>query len=201
MITEVLTEIQLLFLEDSPPNIEGMKFLQQKIRGVYIIEPAAFIDQRGIYRRHFCQKEFKDHSIDFQVVQANIVENKHRYTIRGFHFQKPPFSEGKMLSCIKGSAYDIVLDIDPKSPTYLKWEGFELNGKNRNSLYIPPGCTHAILTLEENTMIHYYTSEFYNPKAEGGIRYNDPYFKFYWPHQPKVISEKDKSHPDFTAIR
>lgn len=174
-----------------------MKFHKQKIKGVFLIEPEPFVDNRGIYRRHFCQKELKDHSIDFNVAQANIVENKHRYTMRGFHFQKPPFGEGKILSCIKGSAYDIVLDIDPKSSTYLQWEDFELNEKNRNSLYIPPGCTHAILTLKDDTIIHYYSSEFYTPETEGGIRYNDPYFNFQWPHEPKVISEKDKNHPDF----
>lgn len=174
-----------------------MKFHKQKLNGLYLIEPEPFIDDRGIYRRHFCAREFKKHSIDFQVAQANIVENKHAFTLRGFHFQKPPFGEGKILSCIKGSVYDIVLDIDPKSSTYLQWEGFDLNAENRISLYIPPGCTHAILTLTDNTIIHYYTSEFYTPYAEGGIRYNDPYFKFKWPHQPKVISDKDKNHPDF----
>lgn len=174
-----------------------MKFLKQKINGVYVIAPEPFTDNRGIYRRHFCQKEFKDHLIDFQIAQANIVENKHRYTLRGFHFQKPPFGEGKLLSCLKGSAYDIVLDIDPQSPTYLKWKGFNLNDKNRNGLYIPPGCTHAILTLDDDTIIHYYSTEFYNPKSEGGIRYNDPYFKFKWPHLPAVISDKDTNHPNF----
>lgn len=175
-----------------------MKFHKQKINGVYLIEPEPFTDNRGIYRRHFCQKEFKKHSINFQVAQANIVENKCAFTIRGFHFQKPPFDERKILSCIKGFAYDIVLDLDPSSSTYLQWQGFDLNEGNRNSLYIPPRCTHAILTLKDNTIIHYYSSEFYTPKAEGGIRYNDPYFNFKWPHQPEVISEKDKNHPNFT---
>lgn len=174
-----------------------MKFYKQKIKDVYLIEPEPFVDKRGLYRRHFCQKEFKDHSIDFQVAQANIVENKQSFTLRGFHFQKPPFEEGKILSCIKGAAYDIVLDIDPKSPTYLQWEGFELNEKNRRSLYIPSGCTHAILTLRKDTFIHYYSSQFYNPGSEDGIRYDDPYFKFKWPHHPEIISDKDKNHPNF----
>src|SRR3990172_2023137 len=155
-----------------------MKFLKQKIKGVYLIKPEPFVDKRGIYRRHFCQKELKDHSINFKVAQANIVENKHNLTLRGFHFQKPPFEEGKLLSCIKGTAFDIVLDINPKSPTYLQWIAFELNEKNRYSLYVPPECTHGILTLKANTIIHYYTSEFYTPKAEWGIRWNDPHFKF-----------------------
>lgn len=174
-----------------------MKFHKQKIKGVYLIEPEPFVDDRGIYRRHFCQREFKNHGIIATIAQANIVENKRRYTLRGFHYQKPPFGEGKTLSCIKGAAYDIVLDIDPKSSTYLQWIGFKLDDKNRNSLYIPPSCTHAILTIKDNTIIHYYTSEFYSPKAEKGIRYNDPYFNFKWPHKPMIISEKDKTFPNF----
>lgn len=174
-----------------------MKFYKQKIKGVYLIKPIPFVDNRGIYRRHFCQKELKDHSIDFQVVQANIVENKYSYTLRGFHYQKLPFEEGKILSCIKGAIYDIVVDIRLKSSTYLQWVGLYLNEEDRVSVYIPPGCAHAVLTLKDNTIVHYYSSQFYNPQSEGGIRYNDPLFKFKWPHQVKVISEKDKSHPDF----
>ncbi len=174
-----------------------MKFYKQKIKGVYLIEPQPFIDERGMYRRHFSQDEFKTHSISTRVVQANMVENKFAFTLRGFHYQKSPFGEGKTLSCIRGSIYDIVVDLRPKSPTYLRWMAFELNEKNRNSLYIPPGCTHAALTLEDHTIVHYYSSQFYNPKAERGIRYNDPLFKFKWPHKPLIISNKDKNHPDF----
>lgn len=174
-----------------------MKFHAQKIKNVFLIEPEPFTDERGIYRRHFCRKEFKDLNINFRIAQANIVENKKAYTLRGFHFQKPPFREGKLLSCIKGAAYEIVLDINPKSPTYLQWISVEINDTNRFSLYVPPECTHAILTLKPNTIVHYYTTEFYTPASEGGIRWNDPYFNFKWPRKPKVISQKDKNHPDF----
>lgn len=174
-----------------------MKFKQQKIKGVYLISPEPFSDNRGIYRRHFCQKEFGDHGLTQRVAQANIVENKYKYTLRGFHYQKPLFEEGKTLSCIKGALYDIVVDLRPKSPTYLEWIGFELDEDNRNSLYIPPGCAHAALTLKNNTIVHYYSSEFYNPKSEAGIRYNDPLFEFKWPHKPMIISEKDKTFPNF----
>lgn len=178
-----------------------MKFYKQKINGVYLIKPELFIDKRGVYRRHFSQDEFKTQLISTKVVQANIVENKYAFTLRGFHYQKSPFAEGKTLSCIKGAVYDIVIDLRPKSPTYLKWLAFELNEKNRNSLHVPPGCTHAALTLKDNTIVHYYSSQSYNPKSEAGIRYNDPLFKFIWPHKPQVISDKDKSHPDFIPER
>lgn len=178
-----------------------MKFKQQKINGVYLIEPEPFIDSRGMYRRHFCQNEFKEHGLISNVAQANIVENKYKLTLRGFHYQKAPFEEDKTLSCLKGSIHDIVVDLRSTSPTYLKWLAFELNEANRYSLYIPKGCTHAVLTLEDNTIVHYYSSQFYHPNSEAGIRYNDPLFNFKWPHQPEVISYKDKNHPNFIPER
>lgn len=174
-----------------------MKFCAQKIPGVYVIEPEPFVDKRGMFRRHFCEKEFKAHSIVTDIRQCNVSENKFRHTLRGLHYQVAPFSEGKTLSCLKGSIYDVIVDIRPSSPTYLQWLSVELNDQNRKSLHVPPGCANAFLTLEDNSLIFYYCSEFYNSSAERGIRYNDPLFEFVWPHEPKVISEKDKKHPDF----
>lgn len=181
-------------------NQEGnkMKFYIKKINGVYLIEPELFIDNRGVYRRHFCQRELKAHSIPAKVAQANIVESKTAFTLRGFHYQEYPYEEGKILSCIKGAIYDIVVDIRPKSPTYLKWVAFELDENNKKSVSIPPGCAHATLTLQDNTIVHYYSTQFYHPESERGIRYNDPLFKFNWPHEPSIISEKDKNHPNFS---
>lgn len=176
-----------------------MKFYKQKIKGVYLIEPEPFIDERGVFRRHFDQKEFKTNSISSKVVQANVSENKYKYTLRGFHYQAYPFGEGKTLSCVKGSIFDIVVDLRPRSSTYLQWISFELDEDNRKSIHIPPGCANAFLTLKDYSIIHYYCSQFYNPKAERGIRYNDPLFNFKWPHQPLVISDKDKHHPNFIA--
>lgn len=176
-----------------------MKFIKQKIEEVFLIEPEPYEDDRGLYRRHFCQKEFKNNGLDFIVAQANISENKFAYTLRGFHFQKAPFAEAKTLSCIKGSVFDIVVDLRKKSKTYKKWLGFELSEENRKAIHIPKGCAHAILTLEDNTWIHYYSSQFYHPEAEAGIRYNDKSFGFKWPVEPKIISEKDLNHPDFAA--
>lgn len=178
-----------------------MKFHKQKITGVYLIEPQPFADDRGMFRRHFDFKEFKSNGIIPKVVQANISENKYKYTLRGFHYQVNPYGEGKTFSCFKGAVYDIVVDIRPKSPTYLQWISFELNEDNRISLHVPPGCSNAILTLQDNSVMHYYCSQFYTPKAERGIRYNDPIFNFKWPHKPKVISEKDSNHPNFTPVK
>lgn len=174
-----------------------MKFIEQKLKGVYIIEPTPFSDERGVFRRHFCHKEFGINNISDAVKQANVSENNFALTLRGFHYQVSPFGEGKTLSCLKGSIYDIIVDLRKDSETYMQWISVELNESNRHSIHIAPGCANAFLTLEDNCLIQYYCSEEYHPEAERGIRYNDPAFSFVWPHQPKIISEKDNNHPDY----
>ena len=174
-----------------------MKFYEQKLKGVYLIEPTPFEDERGVFRRHFCSQELSENKIVTDVLQSNVSENNYAHTLRGFHYQVEPYGEGKTLSCLKGSIYDIIVDLRTESPTFMQWVSFELNEKNRNSIHIAPGCANAFLTLEDNSLIHYYCSQPYNPSAERGIRYNDPSFNFEWPCDPVVISEKDNNHPNF----
>jgi dTDP-4-dehydrorhamnose 3,5-epimerase len=176
-----------------------MKFHKQKIHGVYLIEPTPFVDDRGVFRRHFCDAEFEAHGISTSVRQSNVSENRYAHTLRGFHYQTGVYGEGKTLSCLKGSIYDIIVDLREDSPTYLQWQSFELNDKNRYTIHIPPGCANAFLTLEDDCLIHYYCSVAYTPSAERGIRYNDPTFAFKWPSEPVIISEKDLNHPDFSS--
>lgn len=174
-----------------------MNFLEQKIPKVYLIEPEPFVDNRGLFRRHFCQREFAEHGIFTDIKQCNMSENKFKQTLRGFHYQRAPHGEGKILSCFKGAIYDIIVDLRPESSAYLQWISVELNEDNRLSLHVPPGCANAYLTLVDNTWIFYYHSEFYAPHAEEGICYNDPFFRFKWPAVPVVISEKDQNYPAF----
>jgi dTDP-4-dehydrorhamnose 3,5-epimerase len=174
-----------------------MIFHAQQITGVYAIEPQPYADERGMLRRHFCQREFSRKGLAIDIRQSNISENKKRHTLRGFHYQLPPHGEDKVLSCIQGSIYNIVLDLREDSDTYLTWLSYQLSAKNRLSLFVPKGCANAYLTLEDNTWILYYHSEFYTPCAEAAIRFNDPFFNFKWPFEPLVISEKDRNHPDF----
>ena len=174
-----------------------MIFHKKKLSGVYTIKPEPYCDDRGLLRRHFCQREFAENGIMMDVKQCNISENKLQHTLRGFHYQLPPHGENKILACVKGAIYDVVVDLRKESHTYLKWESFELTEENRLSLYVPLGCANAYLTLRDNTLIFYCHSEFYKPDAESSIRYNDPFFKFEWPAEPKVISDKDLDHPDF----
>jgi len=174
-----------------------MIFKKQKISGVYLIEPSPFIDNRGQFRRHFCKREFKKNSIDANVIQSNISENYKKGTLRGFHYQTGKSAEGKTLSCLKGSIYDIVVDLRKGSKTFGNWVSFYLNEKNRFSVHIPKGCANAFLTLDNECLIHYYCSNKYDPKKEKGIRFDDPFFKFSWPIKIKYISKKDKEHSNF----
>ena len=175
-----------------------MKFLKQKIKGVYIIKPNLFKDKRGVFRRHFCKNTFKKNKLSNYVLQSNLSENFAKGTLRGFHYQEAPYGEDKTMSCISGSIYDIVCDVRPNSKTFGKWIGFEINDSNRYSIHIPKGCANAFLTLKNNTIVHYYCSQNYNPKKEKCIRFNDPAFKFKWPIKPKIISTKDKNHENFS---
>lgn len=174
-----------------------MIFIKQKIKGVYLIKPEPFEDNRGIFRRHFCIKEFKKHKIETSVIQSNISENFKKSTLRGFHYQVGKSAEGKTLSCLKGSIYDIVVDLRRNSKTFGKWQSFKISDKNKFSIHIPRGCANAFLTLEDGCLIHYYCSNKYDPKKEKGIRFNDPFFRFKWPIKIKNISAKDKGHPNY----
>lgn len=178
-----------------------MRFLEQGLPGVFIIEPEPFVDSRGVFRRNFCQNEFRAHGITGHVAQCNVSENKFKYTLRGFHYQLPPFEEAKTMSCLVGKIYDIVVDLRPRSATFLKWQSFELDQDNRMSIHVPPGCANAFLTMADNCLIHYSSSQFYCSAAEKCIRYNDPLFKFVWPVEPQIISDKDRNHPDFVPER
>ena len=174
-----------------------MKFTEKKIEGVYLIEPEPYTDERGMLRRHFCQNEFAEYGLMTEIKQTNVSENKKCHTLRGFHFQYSPQDENKVISCVKGSIYDLVVDLRNESKTFMKWLSFNLSEENRLSIYVPKGCANAYLTLQDNSWILYYHSEFYSLGDEGSIRYNDPLFKFHWPAKPEVISEKDLNIPDW----
>ena len=170
-----------------------MKFIKhkQKLKGVYLIEQFPHSDKRGTFRRHFCSSQFKKIGLMDAIKQTNIAQNKKKHTLRGFHYYPPPNEENKIISCIKGSFYNIVLDLRKKSSTCYMWQSFKINENDYRSIFIPKGCANAYLTLEDNTWILYYHSDIYNTKKDSAINYRDPYFKFQWPFKPKVISEKD----------
>ena len=164
---------------------------------MWLIEPVVHEDGRGSFRRHFCAEEFAEHGLAPVAVQGNISENPHRGTLRGFHYQIGRFAEAKTLSCMTGAIHDIVVDLRPDSPTFMKWIAVEISSDDRRSLHVPVGCANGWLTLAPNTTLHYYMSEVYAPSSARGFRYNDPAFGFRWPMEPLVIADKDRSFPDF----
>lgn len=173
-----------------------MKFRELDIAGAWLIEPELFSDERGVFRRHFCSEEFANHDIETSVMQGNVSENPHLYTLRGFHYQLAPHAEGKTISCFSGALYDIIVDLRPESKSFLQWVAVTINAKDRFSLYIPPGCANAYLTVAPETIVHYYMSEKYTSGSYRGFCYKDPSFNFKWPAEPRVISERDSNLPN-----
>jgi len=172
-----------------------MKFLKQKIDGVYLIQHKSHKDKRGVFSRVYCKKIIKKFNLN--TVQTNISYNSKKNTLRGFHYQISKSSEHKIVTCVTGQIFDIVVDLRRKSKTYKQWVSFNLDSKNLKSIIIPKGCANCFLTLADNSIIFYHTSNYYNFKDERGLRYNDPAFKFKWPQKIKIISKKDKNFPLF----
>ena len=175
-----------------------MKFVCQSIEGLVLILPEVFEDNRGTFRRNFCFKELKKNGIELSVSQGNISENKSMFTMRGFHYQKNPSSESKVLTPITGSIHNVVVDLRSDSPTFLKSVALDILSSRRESLHVPAGCANAFLTIETNTLVHYYMGDCFKPESYAGFRYNDPYFDVQWPHAPTVISDRDTAFPDFS---
>ncbi len=170
-----------------------MIFTETKIKGVYFIDPEFQNDDRGFFARSFCKDEFRNHGLETDIVQCSISFNKKKGTLRGMHYQSPPFEETKIVSCPKGSIFDVAVDLRTNSPTYGKWVGTDLNDKNCKMMYIPKGCAHGFQTLKENSMVYYQMTEFFHPEAAHGVKWNDPRFKIEWPIQDLIMSNKDDS--------
>ena len=173
-----------------------MKLVKTKLSDVYIINHSPFVDNRGYFSRLFCENEISK-KIKFKIKQSNLSFNKSIYTLRGFHYQIGKYSENKIVNCINGAIYDIIVDLRKKSPTYKKFISIIINAKEKRSILIPKGCANAFLTLKKNTTVLYYTSNYYNRNFERGIKYNDINFNFKWPKKPKIISKKDLNYKNY----
>lgn len=175
-----------------------MVFTETKLKGAYLIELETKTDERGFVARAWCQKEFQAHDLVSHFVQCNVSWNKIKGTLRGMHRQVAPHEESKLIRCTRGAIYDVMLDLRRDSPTFGKWQGFELTEENHKSLFVPGGFAVGLQTLKNHSEVVYLVSEFYTPGAEEGVRYNDPAFGIEWPLQVNIISEKDRSWPDYT---
>jgi dTDP-4-dehydrorhamnose 3,5-epimerase len=174
-----------------------MKFKSIELKDSFIIESKKLNDNRGFFSRILCSKKFKKKKLTSRFVQINNSFSKKKNTLRGMHYQLYPFAESKVIRCIKGSIFDVILDLRKNSKTFGKWFGMILSEDNRKMIYVPKGFAHGFLTLEDNTEVLYFSSSFYNKKYEKGIMYDDPKFSIKWPTNPKIISKKDSSWPYF----
>ena len=171
-----------------------MIFTETVLKGSYVIGLNPIADERGWFARTYCKNEFNSIGHENEWVQMNHSFTKNKGTIRGMHFQLPPFSEIKLVRCIAGAVYDVIIDLRKGSPTFLHWFGEELSAQNKKMIYIPHGFAHGFETLSNECELIYHHTQFYTASAEGGIKYSDPKININWPLPVTHISERDNQH-------
>jgi dTDP-4-dehydrorhamnose 3,5-epimerase len=172
-------------------------FSATPLSGAFTIELEKKADDRGFFARSFCQDEFRQHGLEQSYVQMNNSFNLRMGTLRGLHYQAPPYAEVKVVRCISGALWDVIADLRTSSPSFGQWFGVELTASNRRMMYVPKGFAHGFITLEDNTEAIYLVSTTYSADAERGVRWDDAFFGIGWPIAPTVISEKDRIRPNF----
>jgi dTDP-4-dehydrorhamnose 3,5-epimerase len=176
-----------------------MRFEAIDLDGAWLVHPEQMQDSRGYFVRTFCINEFREHGLETNFPQHSVSSSFEKGTVRGMHFQRDPHGEVKLVRCLSGAIWDVIIDIRPESPTFRQSRGFELSGENGLQLYIPSGFAHGFQTLHDETRVNYLISEFHAPGAADGIRHNDPAFNVKWPLPVTTIAEKDLLWPDFKA--
>ncbi len=172
-----------------------MKFERTELPGVVRVVPEPISDERGFFARLFCPQEFAAAGCAFTPAQMSLSRNRFAHTLRGLHFQSPPFAEAKIVRAARGSVYDVVVDLRPESPTYRRWTAAILSAENGEALLIPEGCAHGFLTLEDSTDVLYQIDRLYTPGHARGVRYDDTALKVAWPAAPRVIAPTDLAWP------
>jgi dTDP-4-dehydrorhamnose 3,5-epimerase len=174
-----------------------MRFTALTIPGAYIVEPEPAADERGWFARTWCAEEFAARGLCSRLAQVSASFNLRTGTLRGMHYQRAPHEETKLVRCVRGAIYDVLIDLRRDSPTYRNWIAEELNEENRRQLYIPPGVAHGFQTLRASSEVLYVISEPHAPSAAAGVRWNDPAFGIAWPAEPTAISARDAQFADF----
>jgi dTDP-4-dehydrorhamnose 3,5-epimerase len=174
-----------------------MRFHRTKLPAVFEIHLDPKVDDRGFFARCWCLEEFQSNGLEPGLVQCSISFNTRAGTLRGMHYQAEPFAEAKLVRCTKGSIYDVVIDLRRNSPAFKSWVGVILTAAERNMLYVPQGCAHGFLTLQDETEVFYQISALYDSESARGVRWNDPAFQIAWPEEVKVISQRDQTYPNF----
>jgi len=174
-----------------------MVFLETKLPGVFEIHIDAKRDERGFFARTWCHQEFTARGLSGRLVQCSMSFSARKGTLRGLHYQIVPHQETKLIHCTRGAIYDVVLDLRQESPTYKDWLAVTLTAEKHNMIYVPEGCAHGFLTLEDGCEVSYQMSEFWEPESARGVRWDDPVFQIQWPAEVEVISQRDRSYPGF----
>jgi dTDP-4-dehydrorhamnose 3,5-epimerase len=175
-----------------------MIFTETSLARAFVIDLEPAVDERGFFARSFCRREFEAHGLNPELVQCNISLNHRRGTLRGMHWQAAPDQEAKLIRCTRGAIHDVIIDLRPRSPTFARHASATLTASNHRMLYVPEGFAHGFLTLEPNTEVFYQMSTFYAPGSARGVRYDDSTFAIPWPAPIVVISERDRSYPDWS---
>lgn len=175
-----------------------MIFTETTLKDAWLIDLQPRGDDRGMFARTFCRDEFAAHGMETSYVQQNMSVSAFKGTLRGMHFQRQPHAEVKVIRCVRGAILDVIVDMRPESPSYLKHEGFELTAENRRELYVPRGFAHGFMTLTDDVEVTYLVSAVYTPAAESGLRYDDPKLGISWPLEVTTISDKDRIWPLLT---
>jgi dTDP-4-dehydrorhamnose 3,5-epimerase len=174
-----------------------MRFEETRLSGSYVVHLEPRGDERGFFARTFCEREFGALGLPVRFPQCNLSRNHAQATLRGMHFQTGADPEAKIVRAVSGAIHDVIVDLRPKSPTFLEWIGVELSAENARALFVPGGFAHGFLTLAAGTDVFYHMSDFYRPERDRGFRWNDPRFDIRWPIQPSVISPRDAEYPDW----
>jgi dTDP-4-dehydrorhamnose 3,5-epimerase len=176
-----------------------VKFEETPLPGAFVVVQERLEDERGYFARTFCQREFRSLGLPTEIVQTNTSFNERKGTLRGMHFQAGAAAESKLVRCTRGAIYDVIVDLRPDSPTYLKWYARELSERSGEMLFIPKGIAHGFQTLQAGCEVFYEMFDFFDPESARGVRWDDPAFGIIWPEEPnRIISRKDRSYPDFT---
>ena len=180
-------------------RLSAMRFHSTTLDGVVLIEPDWHHDERGRFGRVFCEDEFAAAGLPQRFRQCNLSTNPREGTLRGMHVNVRSHWESKLVRCVRGAVFDVMVDVRPESPTYCRWYGVRLDADEGRALYAPEGCAHGFLTLEPGTDVYYHMGSAYAPGAGRGYRWDDPTFDIRWPATPRVISDRDATYPDFDA--
>lgn len=174
-----------------------MIFSPVSLEGAFILDPEPIEDSRGAFARTWCEREARDHGLNPRIAQVSLSRNLRAGTLRGMHYQRAPHAECKLVRCVRGALYDVIVDLRQDSPTFGRWEAFELTWDNGRQIYIPEGFAHGFQTLADGTDVLYQMSEFHHPESAAGFRWNDPAFGIQWPRPDPMLSPRDAGFPDF----